>query len=93
MLLDRKPVRLLVLLAVTVIILGLGVSTVIAFKRHNPGVNILNLSAEAAEQAVRDTMQIQANDLRQFRILSNEMWGTKRILLYTYIVQSHRRQV
>lgn len=90
--LHQNPIRILVMVIVSIIILGLSIYTVIIFRRHNPMVNILDLSAGAAEQAVRDTMQIQANNLQQFQILSNEIWGTKRILLYTYIVQPPQRQ-
>lgn len=86
MLFRRKPIRIILVLVVTSIIFGLSIIVVQAVNSQHP-IPIIDLSAGAAEAAVRDTMQIQANNLQQFQILSNEIWGTKRILLYTYIVQ------
>lgn len=74
-------------LALGAILLILCVGLLVSRAPTNIGRVFPNFSGVAAEQALHDTMQVQANKLQQFRVLSNQAWGLKRLLVYSYVVQ------
>ena len=70
------------------IMLGLGVIGITLFI-FTPAVGNGKLwgMAIVPEAAVRDMLQVSANRLQNFRVLRDESWGMRRILLYSYTVQ------
>jgi hypothetical protein len=79
--------RMVIVLAV---VLGLGVVAT-ALLTLAPTTRIGNGKlfgiATLPEVAVRDMLQVSANRLQNFRILVDEPWGLRRILVYSYTVQ------